>query len=118
MWSCALSAHQESSFVSRSVPQGMGEMERTVGFPSKEEEGDPFPGTHSNSVHGSDLPLLCHFPLQQHVTQSLSLAPHVNGGGVERYSATPLISCKTKHPQHASLYKLQKEETKETISLI
>lgn len=46
----------------------------------KEEEGDHFPGTHPDSIHGSDFPLRCHFPLQQNGTQSLALAPHVNGG--------------------------------------
>lgn len=92
MWSCTLGTHQESSFVSSVAtqmcklptvcPKAWGRWRELWDSFQKKEYGDPFPGTHLDSIHGSDLPLVCDFPLQKDGTQSLSFAPHVNGRGL------------------------------------
>lgn len=79
----------------------------------KEEEGDHFPGTHPDSIHGSDFPFALSFPSPTEWDSEPCPRSPCEWREAERY-----ISCKAKHPQRALLYKLQKEETKETISLI
>lgn len=91
MWSCALGTHQEFSFVSSTGAQGCVSSSQCA--PRHEGDGEscgiPFKRRKRGTISLAHTlipsmavtsPLRCHFPLQQNGTQSLALAPHVNGG--------------------------------------